>query len=160
MMPLKDHLDFPDKVKFFILTKQFNELRNFVNFSLCKLMAQELLTPILQSNHKPIIKYVFNNACCYSSRFNNYLVIHYVCHHETVESLKILIKNGVDLECETYMLKNRPIHLACKHGSLDMIKLLICNGVTLDCKNIYGETPIDFATLSKSQEVINFFNSL
>ena len=57
MKTLKDHLDFLNDTDEHIKNSRFEELLQFTNFSLCKLMNRGLV-PILLNSDKTIIKHV------------------------------------------------------------------------------------------------------
>ena len=112
---LKDHLDFPKDVESPIENMQYEELLQFTNFSLCKLMNFEhLLDVILETNNEMIIKHIINNILCINVIDDNERVlIHFLVQYlNNIDLVKYFIdKYHLDLESkwsklETLSLKS------------------------------------------------------
>ena len=95
--------------------------------------------------------------------------IHIACACRSLKVIKLLIKNGVNIESENND-KTRPIHFSCQRKnychqqqlydddnlSVKIIKFLISCGVDLESKDIHGDTPLHFACRFESIKIIDF----
>ena len=152
---LKDHLDFLDDVNECIENSQFEELLQFTNFSLCKLMYYGLIM-ILENNNKTVIKHVINNMSCINMiNESKWSLIHYLARYLIDADLMnyFIEKHHFDLQFKTPN-DIQPIHLVCRNKSLEMVNLLINEGVNLESEDYEKWRPIHFACQYDSMEIV------
>ena len=156
MIPLKDHLDYPDEIRNIIITGQFYELLNFINFSLCKLYGSQL-EKIIQCDSKLIIKHVIDNIISVNI-FNNLdsQLVHYLMFLDDIKLVNYFVdKYFIDLELQNEM-NNKPIHFACDNKNLKMIKYLANKGVDLESPENSNWKPIHSVCRSGIPEIIEY----
>ena len=152
---LKDHLDFLDDVNECIDNSQFEELLQFTNFSLCKLMDYGLRI-ILENNNKTIIKHVINNIS-YINMIggSNWSLIHYLARYLIDADLMNYFIGKYHLDLQFKILNDmQPIHLICCNKSFEMVNLLVDKGVDLECKDNFSWRPIHYACKYDLFEVV------
>jgi len=79
--------------------------------------------------------------------------IHLLCEYGTIESIKYLINNGVNLECKNKE-GNRPIHILCQFDVFESIKYMVDRGVNLECENDAKFKPIHVKRFSTASRLI------
>lgn len=87
---------------------------------------------------------------------------------EQIESAKILIKNGADINTKIVCNKNNcnypwevgrtPLHWAIINGHTQIAKLLISEGANIDLADNKGETPLHFACLFANYEIFKLLD--
>jgi ankyrin repeat protein len=135
------------------ITKQFDELLNYVKFNLKNVNFKKLLRNCKNEN---ILKYVIDNAIDLECE-GKYKMrpIHYICGKSTPEMIKYIIDKGVNLECADEWLR-RPIHLICSNSTPEMIKYIIDKGVDLECKDFNEWRPIHCICRFSTPEIIKY----
>ena len=183
---LKDHLDYPDEVAWIIVCRNFDELMNFTNFSLCKLINDRLIHLIFVSGNKIITRYVIDNISHITVYDYGWSLIHFlICYSEDVCLMEYFVnKYHVNLELtninskglnynackyirmdrgelvESEILEGtRLIHLACCAGSHKMIQYLVSKRVDLEAETMNGWKPIHAVCHYQNYETIKYFLS-
>ena len=62
--------------------------------------------------------------------------------------VRILIREGQDVNEQTQTLKNSPLHIAAKQGHLLIVKFLIDNGAVVNLANANGFSAYELANQS------------
>ena len=70
----------------------------------------------------------------------------WACSRDDIETLKLLIAQGVDLE-DTGGRFNPPIHQALQNFNIEIVQLLLAHGASLESENVGGYTVIDSINL-------------
>ena len=144
---LKDHLDFPDEVKHIINTKQYDKVRDYINFDLCIMMRDSLLSTLLNDNNYGVIKYVINNMHSINCVDDyGWSLIHYLsaAYKNDIKLVNYFFeKYHLDLQLSDYY-DEKPIHTACESGTFEMVKFLVKNGADLESETNDNRRPIHF----------------
>lgn len=74
--------------------------------------------------------------------FDDETLLHAAVSYHAVESVKILIENGINLNSRTAIVQETPLHIAVQENYTDIIQILLDNGADIDATNIDDETPI------------------
>lgn len=139
---LKDHLDYVDYINKIFAEKKFDQLLNFTNFCIGKLIITRDINYLNRANNK-IIKHFFDNAIDLILHYN-----YFVSYVFAALDMKLVYyfdnKYQLDVNSSEYM-GNRPIHYLRLDIHLEKIKYLIKRGISLDPPNINGLTPLDMA---------------
>ena len=86
-------------------------------------------------------------------------ILHFCCYgeNETLETVKIVVKAGADLNQQDYH-GNTPILICCSTGRLDILTYLVDNGADATITDNYGRNASDIATFYKHEKIINIFS--
>ena len=68
--------------------------------------------------------------------------VHLAAAKGYLDIVKLLLKNGVDVNCATYNNRETPLHLSSICGHLTVAKYLIEHGGDVGSRDIYGRTPL------------------
>ncbi len=71
------------------------------------------------------------------------------CKDGALDTVRVLHREGQDLNEQTQMYKNTPLHIASKHGHFLIVKYLLENGASAAITNREGFTPYNFADESR-----------
>lgn len=87
-------------------------------------------------------------------------LLHEAAEAGAVDSAKILIERGVDVNAKQAYKGIVPLHLAAWKGSIDFVRLLLSHGADINTKDNDGKDAIDWANLgSASPEMIQLLTS-
>lgn len=67
------------------------------------------------------------------------------CKDGDLDLVRILIREGQQVNEQTQKFKNTSIHIASKHGHILIVKFLISQGAQLNIANAYGQSALDIA---------------
>ncbi len=67
------------------------------------------------------------------------------CRDGELDLVRVLIREGQDMNEQTQQLKNTPLHISAKNGHYLIVKYLLDNGVEAGRENRDGLTAFDFA---------------
>jgi len=67
------------------------------------------------------------------------------CKLGDLDLVRVLIREGQDVNEQTQMLKNTPLHIAAKHGYLLIVKFLVDNGALVNFANANGLSAYELA---------------
>lgn len=73
---------------------------------------------------------------------------------ESLEALEALLLKGVLVNAHGGVFHETPLHKAAQQGWVEGLKLLLANGATTNSVNQFGQTPLHYASASKSWECI------
>ncbi|OHT15354.1 hypothetical protein TRFO_42551 [Tritrichomonas foetus] len=82
--------------------------------------------------------------------------IHIACLYGNIEATKFLLKNGCNINEESYM-HELPIHFACKSGNFELVKFLVNNyEIDLTKKTTSQWTCLHYASESGSRKTVQY----
>ena len=67
------------------------------------------------------------------------------CKNGELDMVRILIREGQDVNEQTQTLRNTPLHIAAKHGHLLIVKYLLESGALPNLANGNGLSPYELA---------------
>jgi len=106
-------------------------------------------TPLTVAAHKArndVIKFLvqeWNVDVNYTTDVNPLFM---AIQNDNIETSKLLIELGANVNIEQEEMKCFPLHLASSNNFLDIVDLLIENGATVDCQDPRGYTPLFMAS--------------
>ncbi|KAJ2953625.1 hypothetical protein O0L34_g1229 [Tuta absoluta] len=86
---------------------------------------------------------------------SGYTALHYAARCGNVDTCKILLNNGADINAQTSG-KATPLHKAAAAGKINTVKFLIQSGADINLQDVDGETLLHKAAGNRNHEVINF----
>jgi ankyrin repeat protein len=81
--------------------------------------------------------------------FLNSLDIWRACRDGELDLVRVIIREGQDVNEQTQYLKNTPLHIAAFNGHYLIVKYLLEQGANPIITNREGLTPLNFAEKSK-----------
>lgn len=66
-----------------------------------------------------------------------------------LDLVRVLLREGQDINEQTQAMKNTPLHMAAKHGHLLIVKFLLENGAHPQIANYETKSPLELAQESK-----------
>ena len=80
--------------------------------------------------------------------------LHIAAYHGQVEAIKVLLKEGADVNAKRDKDGRTPLHWAAWKGQVEAIKLLLKAGAKVNAKEKTGKTPLHSAALKGQVEAI------
>lgn|SRR3990167_5351957 len=90
---------------------------------------------------KNLIKYYFESTGDEEGYFHDAISM------GATETVKTLIRLGIDVNTRSIRYTRRPLHEAALSGQYEIAKLLIKNGAKIDCYTADGKTPLIYACI-------------
>ena len=84
-------------------------------------------------------------------------ILHYACEQNESRTIKMLVKNGVNIQI-TNGYRQSPLSILCrvKCDKLDILQLVIVNDADVNQKDKYGRTSMHYAACGGVYEVVQF----
>nr|WCB86833.1 CPPV022 ankyrin repeat protein [Cooks petrelpox virus] len=102
---------------------------------------------------------IINTLLLYGADVNhindNYAPIHLATDIENEEMVKILIRNGANIDLKDTYNGSSPLHHAVKRINKDIIKMLLDHGANINSVNRYNRSSIYYAIYNNSVDVVN-----
>ncbi|MBR9984204.1 MAG: ankyrin repeat domain-containing protein [Wolbachia endosymbiont of Homalodisca vitripennis] len=73
---------------------------------------------------------------------NGYTPLHCAVFAKSLENVKVLLREGADVNATQYVTGCTPLHSACKGAGVEIIKELVKAGAEVNQLNKYGATPM------------------
>ena len=114
-----------------------------------------LLYYIIEKDNATSLNFLINNNINVNieNKRNNLKSLYNAILHNSIECIKVLIKNGADVN-EICISGYTPLHYAVFIDNAIIIKILIKNGANVNKKDIYGHTPLLIAMDNDHQNSI------
>src|SRR5690606_19044922 len=134
-------------IKFINITNAKNE-NNDVDI-LIYYYDDEIIKIIIDKNiitdaSSDFLNYLLNKGNIYQNKRykqnDGDTILHYMCHNNEIEIVKLLLKYNVDLDVKND-LGDTPLMYACKEKHIEIIKLL--KEANPNIQNNYGDTPLN-----------------
>lgn len=81
-------------------------------------------------------------------------LLHLACELGYLDIIKILVKQGVDINSKMKYDECSPLMIACKKGDLEMTKLLVELGADVNQRDIQGRSPLHIACENDYPEIV------
>ena len=124
------------------------------------LVDNEGFTPLFWacfSGKIKMVNYLIRKGCDPNYTKNRLRPIHGAAINGYKEVLKILLKNGVDVDSREFCSDRTPLHWAAQEGRIDAGRYLIEQGANINKLNKSGETPLRIAI---GEDNIDFVKTL
>ena len=79
--------------------------------------------------------------------------LHMAVFEEKLETIKLILAAGADIESKSSDLGETPLHIAAKKNDPSIIRLLLNSGANIEAKSNYMETPLSLAVKRKRFQV-------
>ncbi len=76
--------------------------------------------------------------------------LHWAAHHGAVETVKLLVAAGADVEARTRLGDHTPLHVASRNAQAGVVRELLAAGADANAVATTGATPLHFAAASGS----------
>jgi ankyrin repeat protein len=152
------------------LANDLNLLKKFIdNSGDINKKHNSLLYYMIEKDNATSINFLINNNINVNlqNKRNNLKPLHNAILHNSIECVKVLIKNGADVN-EISISGYTPLHYAVFNDNEIIIKILIKNGANLNKRDIFGHTPLIIAidndyhssiiALKNSKSIISKYN--
>ena len=70
---------------------------------------------------------------------------HRASWYNQTDVIKILLREGVDVNRPTRYKKETPLHWAVEQNNTELVRLLVSNSADITVKNVLNQTPLDLA---------------
>lgn len=84
--------------------------------------------------------------------------LHIAVESKNVEIVKMLLRNGINIDTETINDHLTPLLIATIHGSIQICEILLNHNPNVNCQDIYGNTLLNHAIFNKSKQLIELFH--
>ena len=82
--------------------------------------------------------------------------LHRACVEGDVETLNVLVHDGILQRCKAYFSHYRetPLHTATKNNRRETVDFLIASGLTIDARDSKGDSPLHFACMAADRDLV------
>ena len=87
-----------------------------------------------------------------------YTPLFYAAHQGNFEIARMLFERGAAIDVRVRDMVGTSLHWAARGGDVQLVQLLLDNGADVNAHNRYDETPSQFASGPKKQEVLNLLS--
>ena len=68
--------------------------------------------------------------------------LHYATRYNRIDVVKLLLREGADVNKQNYDYKDTPLHYAAQYNKTEVARLLIQNGADVNIRNDVNNTPL------------------